>query len=366
MKIQRVRSDIVRLPADEPLADGPATPGVTRDIVVVKVTTADGIEGVGLTFFGGALTNALKVAVDDLGARITGDDPRLVERIADKMRSVSGGSGPGGILTLAISALDTALWDIKAKALGLPVAHLLGGHRDKVPAYASGALMRHFTLKEVEASARKLVERGWKSMKTQLALPGHTSPEIEINRMKVVREAIGPDVQLMCDINQRWSVYQAIDIGRRIEEVNLHWLEDVTTCDDYDGLARVARALRTPIAGGEYVYGIQPFRQMLEARSVDIVMIDLLRAGGITQWMKIAGMAEAFNMPVVSHLIPEVHVHLIAAIPNGEIVEYMPWTRKLFDECPLPEKSMMSVPSMAGLGLKFTKAIDQKLDSGRT
>ncbi len=364
MKISRIRSEIVRLPADEPLADGPKSPG-TRDIVVVKVVTADGIEGLGVTFFGGAMTNTLKQAVDDLGKLIIGDDPRLVERIADKLRLAAVSSGPGGIFTLALSAIDTALWDIKAKALGLPVAQLLGGHRDVVPAYASGALMRHFTLKEVEASARKLVERGWKAMKTQLALPGHTTPEIEVNRIKVQREAIGPDIQLMCDINQRWNVYQAIDIGKRIEQYNLHWLEDVTTCDDYQGLARVTHALKTPIAGGEYVYGIAPFRQMLEARSVDIVMIDMLRAGGITQWMKIAGMAEAFNMPVVSHLLPEFHVHLIAAIPNGEIVEYMPWTRNLFDSCALPEKGMMKVPSVPGLGVTFTKEINAKLDSGK-
>ena len=104
---------------------------------------------------------------------------------------------------------------------------------------------------------------------------------------------------------------------------------------------------------------------MLEARSVDIVMIDLLRAGGITQWMKIAGMAEAFNLPVVSHLIPEIHVHLIAAIPNGQIVEYMPWTRPLFDKCPLPDKGMMSVPQEPGLGLTFTKAINARLDNGK-
>ncbi len=365
MKIQRIRSDVVRLPADEPLADGPKSAG-TRDIVVVKIATADGIEGVGVTFFGGAMTNTLKTAVDDLGRLIIGDDPRLTERIADKLRVAASSSGPGGVFTLALSAIDTALWDIKAKALGLPVAQVLGGHRDTVPAYASGALMRQFTLKEVEASARKLVERGWKAMKTQLALPGHTSPEIEVNRIKVQREAIGPDIQLMCDINQRWTVYQAIDIGKRIEQYNLHWLEDVSVADDYDGLARVTHALKTPIAGGEYVYGIAPFRQMLEARSVDIVMIDLLRAGGITQWMKIAGMAEAFNMPVVSHLIPEVHVHLIAAIPNGEIVEYMPWTRRLFDRCALPEKGMMTVPAEPGLGLTFTKEINDKLDAGRT
>ncbi len=365
MKIKRVRSEIVRLPGDEPLANGTVAPGTTRDLVCVKITTSDGIEGIGVSFFGAAMTNALKQAVDDLGALIVGDDPRLTERIASKLREAASSCGPGGVFSLALSAIDTALWDIKGKALSQPVAQLLGGFRDKVPAYASGALMRGQSLKEVEKCARTLVERGWTSMKTQLALPGKTSPEIEINRIKVIREAIGPDIQLMCDINQRWNVYQAIEIGKRIEDYNLHWLEDVTTCDDYDGLARVTHALKTPVAGGEYVYGIAPFRQMLEARSVDIVMIDLIRAGGITQWMKIAGMAEAFNMPVVSHLIPEVHVHLIAAIPNGEIVEYMPWTKELFDNPPLPEKGWMTVPSAPGLGLSFKKDINAKLDSGK-
>jgi len=114
-----------------------------------------------------------------------------------------------------------------------------------------------------------------------------------------------------------WSVPQAIEIGKRIEPYHLFWLEDPTTHDDYPGLAQVADALVTPIAAGEYHYGIVPFRHLLEARSIDVVMIDLLRVGGITQWMKVAGMAEAFNMPVVSHLIPEIHVHLIAGIPNG-------------------------------------------------
>jgi L-alanine-DL-glutamate epimerase-like enolase superfamily enzyme len=138
--------------------------------------------------------------------------------------------------------------------------------------------------------------------------------------------------------------------------VRLFWLEDVTTADDYQGLARVADALATPVAGGEYLYGPAPFRQMLEARSVDIVMIDLMRAGGITGWLKIAGMAEAYNLPVVSHLVPEIHVHLIAAVPNGLTVEYMPWTFALFEEVPVPEKGELAVPRKPGLGLKFDEA----------
>ena len=144
-----------------------------------------------------------------------------------------------------------------------------------------------------------------------------------------MRESIGDDVDLMCDINQLWSVPQAIEIGQRIEPYHLFWLEDPTAHDDYPGWRASPTHSTTPIAAGEYHYGIVPFRHLMEQRSIDIVMIDLLRVGGITQWMKVAGMAEAFNMPVVSHLIPEIHVHLMAAIPNGLTVEYMPWTHRL-------------------------------------
>jgi L-alanine-DL-glutamate epimerase-like enolase superfamily enzyme len=359
MKIERVWSQIVRLPADEPLADGKTVPGATRDIVVVKVVTKDGTEGIGVTFFGAGMTGALKLAIEELGALAVGENPHHVERITDKLRAAAGSSaGPGGLFTLALSAIDTALWDIRGKALGVPLATLLGGYRDRVPAYASGALMRGQSLDEVVTAAGRLVERGWTAMKTQLALPGGTWPEPEVDRIRRIRDVIGPEVRLMCDINQRWTVPEAFSIGERLEPYHLHWLEDVTTCDDYQGLARITAKLTTPIAGGEYVWGIAPFRQMLEARSVDYVMIDLVRVGGITQWMKVAGMAEAYNLPVVSHLIPEVHVHLIAAIPNGHIVEYMPWTRALFDDPVVPEKGSMTVPSKPGLGLAFTRAIN--------
>ena len=364
MQIERVRAHIVRLPADEPLADGKVMPGATRDLVTVKICSKDGIEGIGVTFFGAAMTGALQRAIEELGALVVGDNPHELERIIDKLRLAAGSSGPGGIFTLALSAIDTALWDMRGKALGLPVAKLLGGFRDRVPAYASGALMRTLSLQEVTTAAGRLVERGWTAMKTQLALPGHTSPDIEVERIRLLREVVGASTQLMCDINQRWQVHQAISIGQRLEAYRLHWLEDVTTCDDYAGLQRVTAALATPIAGGEYVYGITPFRHMLEARSVDIVMIDLVRVGGISQWLKVAGMAEAFNLPVVSHLIPEVHVHLIAAVRNGEIVEYMPWTRPLFDDPPVPEKGVMTVPTVPGLGLRFRRDINDALDRG--
>ncbi|HTB39898.1 MAG TPA: enolase C-terminal domain-like protein, partial [Reyranella sp.] len=156
-----------------------------------------------------------------------------------------------------------------------------------------------------------------------------------------------------CDINQRWRPEQAIDIGSRVEDVGLFWLEDVTAADDFPGLARVTAALRTPVAGGEYVWGIVPFRHMIEARSVDIVMIDLARVGGVSQWMKVAGMAEAFNLPVVSHVMPEMLVHMVAACPNGLTVEYMPWMLALYEETPAIENGQLVLPTKPGLGLKF-------------
>jgi L-alanine-DL-glutamate epimerase-like enolase superfamily enzyme len=203
-----------------------------------------------------------------------------------------------------------------------------------------------------------LKDRGWREMKTQLALPGQTTPAIEVERMRRMREAIGPEIRLMCDINQRWRPEQAIDIGRRVEDAgaDLFWLEDVTSAEDYAGLARIADALKTPVAGGEYLWGIQPFRHMLEARSVDIPMIDLVRVGGITQWLKVAHMAEAFNLPVVSHLFPEVHVHLVGAVPNGLTVEYMPWLGRLFEAVPRQQNGELAMPQAPGLGLEFDEA----------
>ena len=174
--------------------------------------------------------------------------------------------------------------------------------------------------------------------------------------MRVMRDAVGDEIDLMVDINQGWNVNQAITMGREMASYNLFWLEDPTHHQDYEGLARIADALDTPIAAGEYHYGIAPFRHMLERRSVDIVMVDLLRVGGLTQWMKVAHMAEAFNLPVVSHLAPEVLVHAVAAAPNGLTVEYMPWSFPLFIEVPRLEDGRLVLPPAPGLSLEFDEA----------
>ena len=353
MKIARCDVIPLKVPEDDPLANMPEEAGRTRPVVALKLSTDDGLEGIGVTLYGGRINRALTAAIEDMAALTVGEDPQRIEHIIGKLRTATGDSGPGGIFTLALSIIDIALWDLKGKALGQPLWKLLGGHRQRVPTYASGSLRRGLTDDQAQRAARTLLEKGFKEMKTQLGLPGDPTPADEVRRVTLVREAIGPDIKLMCDINQRWRPEQAIDIGRRIEDVGLFWLEDVTTADDYAGLARVTDALATPIAGGEYLWGIVPFRHMVEARSVDIVMIDVARVGGVTQWMKVAGMAEAFNLPVVSHVMPEILVHMVAACPNGLTVEYMPWTRALYEETPAIEKGQLVLGDGPGLGLKF-------------
>ena len=330
----------------------PEEAGRKRAAALVKLRTDSGIEGIGVTLYGGRLKRALHAAIEDLAAAVVGEDPMRIEAILAKLRTGDAG-GPGGIYTLALSAIDTALWDIRGKALDLPLWKLLGGHRDRVPTYASGSLRRGLSDEQAQRAAQTLLEKGFRSMKTQMALPGDPTPAEELRRVRAVREAIGPDIPLMCDINQRWRPEQAIDIGRRVEEagIGLYWLEDVTAVDDYAGLARVTAALSTPVAGGEYLWGIVPFRHMIEARSVDIVMVDIARVGGITPWMKVAAMAEAFNLPIVSHVMPEVLCHLVAACPHGLTVEYMPWMLALYEEPPAIENGELVLPTKPGLGL---------------
>lgn len=358
MRITHATSRILAIPGANPLVVGIPQPDIRREWVTLELGTDEGIVGLGVTFFGGPITKALKSAVDSLAAMVIGMDPLHVEGIAAKLRGAAGTAGPGGIFSLALSAVDIACWDIKGKALNQPLWALAGGLRDRAPVYASGALMREHNIEYLASAGLHLMEMGFRQMKMQCGSESTIAGSVE--RVRVVREAVGPDVKLMCDINQLWSVNQAIEIGHKFEEYGLTWLEDPVAHDDFPGLARVADSLTMPIAAGEYHYGIVPFRHMLEARSIDFVMIDLFRVGGVTQWLKVAGMAEAFNLPVVSHLIPEIHAHLIAAIPNGFTVEYMPWSLALFEETPAIEDGQIVAPSRPGHGLVLSQETVKK------
>src|SRR6266508_5268713 len=236
MKITHVTTRALRTPADNPLVVGLPAPTDTREFVTLELGTDQGAVGLGLTFFGGALTPALKTAVEELARLTVGEDPTQVEAITAKLRRAAGSSGPGGIFTLALSAVDIACWDLKGKAMGQSVCALLGGLRDRVPTYASGALMRPHPIDYLAKAGPRLKEMGFRQMKMQCGSEATIGESIE--RVRVMREGIGPDVDLMCDINQLWSVHQAIDVTRRLEDRGLHWLEDPVAHDDYPGLSR--------------------------------------------------------------------------------------------------------------------------------
>ncbi|MCI0440174.1 MAG: mandelate racemase/muconate lactonizing enzyme family protein [Chloroflexi bacterium] len=358
MKIARFSTGVVRVPRESgPLTGRPGS--ANASFVTLRMRTDDGIEGISYAGFASdVMTKPLKAAVDALAAETIGGDPMMTEAIGKRLLALGGSGAPAGLVTRAVSAIDVALWDIKGKALGQPVYRLLGGYRDRVPTYASSYLWRPYSLERLAETAPKLVEKGFKAMKFRMG--AENSAAKEIARMKVMREAVGDDIHLMVDINQGWDVNQAITIGREMASYNLFWLEDPVHHQDYEGLARVADALDTPVAAGEYHYGIVPFRWMLEHRSIDIVMVDLLRAQGLTGWMKVAHMAEAYNMPVVSHLATEVMAHAVAAAPNGLTVEHMNWTFAMFTEEPKLENGEIVLPQKHGLGIEFDEAALKK------
>jgi L-alanine-DL-glutamate epimerase-like enolase superfamily enzyme len=363
MKITQAISRIVEISADNYLVDGIPAMNATREFVTLELFTDEGLLGIGITCYPGPplkipLTAALKATVDALLTLVIGENPFAIARIIAKLIAASSSAGPAGIIQLAIAAIDIALWDLKAKASNLPLAYLLGGYRDRAPTYASGAMLRHFSLDDLAKVSTRLVASGFKQIKLQLGATGNLDREVE--RVKIVREAIGNEIDLMADINQRWDVHQAMKIGRELEKYHLFWLEDIINSEDYEGLARIAEALTTPIAGGEYQYGLIPFRNLLVVGSLDIIMIDVFRVGGITQWLKVAGMAEAFNLSVVSHLFPEIHVHLMCAIPNGLTIEYWHRAEILFAEKLTISEGELVVPQRSGLGLTFDRtALDR-------
>ena len=357
MKLVKARTHLVLLPADEPIVSAPVDLSAPRPVVAIELETDTGIEGLGITMLGAGLSRALHAAVAEMAGMIIGMDAQAIDPVRQRIVAAAGGTGPDGIFSMALSAIDIALWDIRCKALGVPVWKYLGASGAPMPAYASGVLKRELSQADLLKAAERLVALGYRQMKMQFAIPGNADPLAEAERARALRAHVGPDIALMADINQRWSVSHALAVGRLVEDLNFAWLEDVTVHDDFAGLAHVAHHLVTPCAAGEYLYGLPSFRRLIESRAADIVMIDPFRVGGIGPWLKIAHMAEAAGLPAVSHLAPEIQLHLLGAVPNGMTLEFFPQTHLLYRDMPWPENGMMAMPRKPGLGLELDRGI---------
>lgn len=331
------------------------------NFVTIELRTDTHLEGIGYAgFVRIEMLKPLQQTLDALAACTVGTDPFETESISAKLLELGGAGAPAGLVTRAAAAIDVALWDLKGKDLGQPLFRLLGGGTNRISAYASGLLWRDYDAAMLAEAGAELVRNGFRAMKFRMG--SNKTAAAEIKRMRALREAVGDDIDLMVDINQDWDVNRAIQMGREMENQRLYWLEDPIQHQDYAGLAQIADALDTPIATGEYHYGIVPFRHLLEQNSVDIVMVDLLRVGGITHWMKVAHLAEAFNKPVVSHLAPEILAHCVAAAPNGLTVEHMPWAFPLFRESFAMEDGEILLSARPGLGLEFDPDAIARLD----
>jgi L-talarate/galactarate dehydratase len=308
------------------------------------------------------LVQALAQTARELGQGLVGMNLLEVEAARARLERDGGWVGPGGMLSMAISTLDIALWDAAGKMLGQPLCRLLGGYRDRVRTYASDALWYSLPLEVLKDSARQHVSRGFEILKLRL---GHEArPEGEAARVRAVREAVGPQVQIMVDAAESWTPSQAMPAARALQEAGIVWLEDPVDHRDLGALAQIAAALDIPVAGGEHLYGLDPFQKTFEARALDIAIIDLARVGGITPWMKVAALAEARGIPVADHVIPEVHVHLLSAVPNGHVVEYMPRSEPIFKTRLALEDGHLVAPKAPGLGVELDEDACEKFRVG--
>jgi L-alanine-DL-glutamate epimerase-like enolase superfamily enzyme len=352
MKVAQIRSTALSIPLERPMFVGNKSRLFSRfNPVVVQLMTDEGIDGFGIAFAEeDKRVKSLKVTIDELGEVMIGQDVFRWAEAWERLFEATSHMGHRGYGIYALSAIDSALWVIRAKALGMPLSRLLGGYSEKVPAYASHMLFRNWTLDELQKDAALLVRQGFRCMKMNM---GDKPLSTEIERINVIREAVGEDIDIMIDANWSWTIPQAIKIGHALEPYNIKWLEDPLASDDAEDLRQVTNVLSIPIAAGETYCTKYEFRQLMEKRAANVLIVDLQRVGGVTEWMKVAAMAQAWKLPVASHLFNEFSAHLVAAVPNGFMVEYMPWWDLIYREPPHVKDGYMYISEKAGLGLEL-------------
>jgi L-alanine-DL-glutamate epimerase-like enolase superfamily enzyme len=350
MKIKAIRTTLVDVPLERPIVSRIRV-SATMTHVLVDLETDEGLTGqTYLVTFGQDWGRAVIELLRGLEAEVRGMDPRETGALYRKMWQVSSMAGRRGLAVFAISAIDTAAWDVSAKALGVPLWRMLGGSSDPVDTYASEGLWLTDDLGRLAAEAADLVSRGFRAVKMRL---GRSREADDLAAARAVRDAIGPDVRLMADANQGWDVNYALRMGRKLEDagIDLTWFEEPIPHDDVAGQARIAAELQTPLATGENAYAPFGFRELIEARAVDVMMPDLERIGGVTGWMRTAALADAWRLPLASHLFPEQSCHLMSASPTAYYLEHMPWAQPLLAEKLALVDGRVPLPIRPGLGL---------------
>ncbi len=349
--IHSVTTGYFRVPLPEILTD--STHGAMRDfeLVTALVRDVDGAEGVGYTFTvgrnGGAIANVIATEMTPL---VTGRDAELIEAIWHLLWWEMHYGGRGGPTVLALSAIDMALWDLKARKQSQPLWKLLGGFSDRVPCYAGGIDL-DLPLPKLLAQTDHNLEKGFRAIKMKV---GRKRLSEDVERVAAMRKHLGVDFPLMADANMKWTVDEAIRAARAFAPSDLTWLEEPISPDDVAGHARVVREGGLPIAAGENLRTLWDFRHLIASGGVTYPEPDVTNCGGITHFMKIAHLAEAFNLPVTSHGAHDVTVHLLAAVPNRSYLEAHGFGLDRYIAEPLKiEEGFAIAPSTPGHGITF-------------
>jgi L-alanine-DL-glutamate epimerase-like enolase superfamily enzyme len=346
LEVEQVRTDAVQA-------------FLKQETIFVEVSTDDGAVGLGYSYTigtGGTAVHAL--LRDHLLPRLVGQDSRLVEGVWRDLFASTRATTVGAITSLALAAVDTALWDLRCIRAGEPLWRVAGGFRPRVPLYDTEGGWLHLTTDELVVGAKAAVDAGWNGIKVKVGKP--TAHE-DLERLMAVRAAVGPRFDLMVDANQSMTAAEAIRRAEAFAPVDLFWLEEPLPADDVEGHVRLARSTSIPIAVGESMYSIAQFRDYLERGAASIVQVDVARVGGITPWLKVAHMAEAFNVDVCPHFLMELHVSLVAAIPNGRYVEHIPQLRAITTAEMTVQSGQGVAPEAAGLGIAWDRdAMDDR------
>ena len=322
MRIKSVETSLYQIPRQPGLASASARIESTS-LLLANIGTDEGLEGVGWTYsHGSGGGKAMKTAIDSLFAeRLVGEDPADIERLWDSLwNSVFPNITMAGLTTVALAPVDIALWDLAGKAAGKPIFRLLGGYRDNIPAYGSG-LDLAYTIEELLDEVTGYHDQGFWGVKIKV---GRERLEEDMERLRAVRQVLGPHTPLMVDANQRWSVGEAMTRAGAMEEFGLFWIEEPILADDHAGYEQLSRRVSAPLAAGEGQFQIEQFLDLFQRGSIQFVQADVCRVGGITPWMRIAHLAEVYHLPMAPHLVEELSVHLTCGTPNGFLVEHLP------------------------------------------
>ena len=349
MKIVQIATELFRWPRRKPITNGLHT-YTHSSLGLVRVETDQGLTGIGL----GSVSSVVEAAIERFAAELIGEDPLDVERLWHAMW-VPKLVGRRGLTTRAISAIDIALWDLRAKQAGMPLYKMLGGFRDRVPTYIAGGYYEEGKgLDELAQEMRANIEMGAQAVKMKV---GALSLREDAARVQIVREAVGPDVKVMVDANCAYRTYEAIQLARLIEDYDIFWFEEPLAPDNLAGHRRLAGATTIPIATGENEYTRYGFRDLIQHEAASIFNTDALIAGGVTEFMKIAALAQAHDLVIAPHGPQELHVHLVAAIANGLILEFYrdsvdPMWGKIYKHTlGLNADGTVSPPAVPGIGL---------------